>query len=57
MKEMKTRERVDDDGDDYGSRVDRVPSSIVVVAVVVHRKGRKTGEKAERLLTPYQEED
>jgi len=54
---MKTRERVDDDGDDYGSRVDRVPSSIVVVAVVVHRKGRKTGEKAERLLTPYQEED
>jgi hypothetical protein len=38
---MKMRERVDDYGDDYGSRVDRIPSSIVIVAVVVNRNGKR----------------
>jgi hypothetical protein len=40
---MKERERVDDYGDDYGLRQKTSRSSIVVVAVVVHRNGRENG--------------
>ncbi len=41
--------------EDGTSRV--LKSSTVVVAVVVGRKDRKTGEKAEMLLTPHTKEN
>ena len=63
---MKTNER-GGTVDDYGLRGEPAcsdcvadtagRSSTVVVAVVVHRKAGKTGEKTERLLNPYTKEN
>ena len=40
---MGNLERADDYGDDYGLHVNRITSSIVVVAVVVRRNEQENG--------------
>ena len=49
-------ESVGENGDENGLRVETIQSSTAIVAVLVHRKGWKTGEKEEMLLTPYKKE-
>jgi hypothetical protein len=51
-----TEGAVNDDGDEIGQRVEAVPSSTVLVAVLVHRNGEKMGEKAQMLATRYKED-
>jgi hypothetical protein len=46
------RESVYDYGDDDGLRVERVASSTVVVAVVVHRNGQENGGEGSESVTP-----
>ncbi len=51
---MRTGEPVDDYGDDYGLRLKLVLPSTVVVAVVVGRKERKSGEEWPDMSPPLQ---